>query len=154
MPPESQLTSAPPERAAQSGDAEETAREIVATGGQAIAVQADVACDDQVQTMVGQVVERLGGIGGVMFTCKRSIQQLLEYLDAHVGRGRYVLALTADHGVCPLPEVSRSQGKNALRVDPKQRWHPVYLLQPFYNLLLMLFFEWGVAMHDLDFSLA
>jgi linoleoyl-CoA desaturase len=39
-----------------------------------------------------------------------------------------------------------------MRVDPKQPWHPVYLLQPFYNVLLMMFFEWGVAMHDLDFE--
>ncbi len=29
---------------------------------------------------------------------------------------------------------------------------PVYLLQPFYNLLLMGFFEWGVAFHDLNFD--
>jgi linoleoyl-CoA desaturase len=28
----------------------------------------------------------------------------------------------------------------------------VYLLQPFYNILLMLLFEWGVAVHDLDFT--
>src|SRR5262249_14689990 len=32
------------------------------------------------------------------------------------GKGRYVLALTADHGICPLPEVARSQGKDAGRV--------------------------------------
>jgi linoleoyl-CoA desaturase len=37
-----------------------------------------------------------------------------------------------------------------MRVDPKQPWHPVYLLQPIYNVLLMLFFEWGVGVHDLD----
>jgi NADPH-dependent stearoyl-CoA 9-desaturase len=36
--------------------------------------------------------------------------------------------------------------------DPHQPWHPVYLLQPFYNVVLMLFFEWGVALHDLDFD--
>jgi linoleoyl-CoA desaturase len=28
----------------------------------------------------------------------------------------------------------------------------VYLLQPFYNLVLAAFFEWGVAFHDLDFE--
>ena len=27
---------------------------------------------------------------------------------------------------------------------------PVYLLQPFYNVLLAMLFEWGVAVHDLD----
>jgi linoleoyl-CoA desaturase len=37
-----------------------------------------------------------------------------------------------------------------MRIDPHQKWHPVYLLQPFYNILLMAFFEWGVAFHDLD----
>ncbi|MFL5846202.1 MAG: fatty acid desaturase family protein [Solirubrobacteraceae bacterium] len=41
-------------------------------------------------------------------------------------------------------------GYEIMRIDPKQKWHPVYLAQPFYNLLLMAFFEWGVASHDLD----
>jgi fatty acid desaturase len=41
-------------------------------------------------------------------------------------------------------------GYEIMRIDPHQKWHPVYLLQPFYNVLLMLFFEWGVAFHDLD----
>jgi NADPH-dependent stearoyl-CoA 9-desaturase len=39
-----------------------------------------------------------------------------------------------------------------MRIDPHQKWHPIYLLQPLYNLLLMGFFEWGVAMHDLNFD--
>jgi NADPH-dependent stearoyl-CoA 9-desaturase len=41
-------------------------------------------------------------------------------------------------------------GYEIMRIDPHQKWHPVYLLQPVYNVLLMLFFEWGVAVHDLD----
>src|SRR4051812_14037925 len=41
-------------------------------------------------------------------------------------------------------------GYEIMRIDPHQKWHPVYLLQPIYNLLLMAFFEWGVAFHDLD----
>ena len=41
-------------------------------------------------------------------------------------------------------------GYEIMRIDPHQPWHPVYLLQPFYNLLLMALFEWGVAFHDLD----
>ena len=41
-------------------------------------------------------------------------------------------------------------GYEIMRIDPHQPWHPVYLLQPFYNLLLMVLFEWGVAFHDLD----
>jgi linoleoyl-CoA desaturase len=46
----------------------------------------------------------------------------------------------------------RDVGYEIMRIDPKQRWHPVYLLQPVYNLLLMGLFEWGVAVHDLDFE--
>jgi fatty acid desaturase len=43
-------------------------------------------------------------------------------------------------------------GYEIMRVDPSQRWNPVFLFQPFYNLLLAAFFEWGVAVHDLDFD--
>src|SRR5215211_1221037 len=39
-----------------------------------------------------------------------------------------------------------------MRIDPHQKWHPVYLAQPFYNLVLAALFEWGVAFHDLDFD--
>jgi arylsulfatase A-like enzyme len=44
------------------------------------------------------------------------VRQLLEALDRQVGRGRYALVLTADHGACPLPEVSRANGLEAARV--------------------------------------
>ena len=44
----------------------------------------------------------------------------------------------------------RDLGYEIMRIDPHQRWHPVYLLQPLYNLVLMAFFEWGVAVHDLN----
>jgi NADPH-dependent stearoyl-CoA 9-desaturase len=43
-------------------------------------------------------------------------------------------------------------GYEIMRIDPRQKWHPVYLLQPIYNLVLAAFFEWGVALHDLDFE--
>src|SRR4051812_42927767 len=43
-------------------------------------------------------------------------------------------------------------GYEIMRIDPHQKWHPVYLAQPFYNILLMFLFEWGVAFHDLDFD--
>jgi fatty acid desaturase len=46
----------------------------------------------------------------------------------------------------------RDLGYEIMRIDPHQPWHPVYLLQPLYNLLLMGFFEWGVAVHDLNFD--
>ncbi len=44
----------------------------------------------------------------------------------------------------------RDLGYTLLRIDPEQPWHAVYLLQPLYNLLLMAFFEWGVALYDLN----
>jgi NADPH-dependent stearoyl-CoA 9-desaturase len=43
-------------------------------------------------------------------------------------------------------------GYEIMRIDPQQKWHPVYLFQPIYNLALAAFFEWGVALHDLDFE--
>jgi NADPH-dependent stearoyl-CoA 9-desaturase len=46
----------------------------------------------------------------------------------------------------------RDLGYEIMRIDPAQPWNPVYLLQPFYNVLLSLLFEWGVAVHDLDFT--
>jgi predicted AlkP superfamily pyrophosphatase or phosphodiesterase len=45
------------------------------------------------------------------------VKELLDHLDARVGRGRYLLALTSDHGVCPLPELTRARGGNAERID-------------------------------------
>jgi hypothetical protein len=46
------------------------------------------------------------------------MKRLLDTLDAKVGRGKYVLLMTADHGVCPLPEVSRKLGRDAARIQP------------------------------------
>jgi NADPH-dependent stearoyl-CoA 9-desaturase len=43
-------------------------------------------------------------------------------------------------------------GYEIMRIDPHQPWHPVYLFQPLYNIVLMALFEWGVAVHDLDFD--
>jgi fatty acid desaturase len=56
------------------------------------------------------------------------------------------------HTFTNIVGLDKDVGYEIMRVDPKQPWHPVYLLQPFYNVLLMLFFEWGVAVHDLDFE--
>jgi fatty acid desaturase len=41
-------------------------------------------------------------------------------------------------------------GYEIMRIDPNQKWHPIYLLQPVYNVLLAWLFEWGVALHDID----
>jgi predicted AlkP superfamily pyrophosphatase or phosphodiesterase len=44
------------------------------------------------------------------------LKELLSYLDSTVGKGRYVLAITADHGICPIPEVTLARGKYAGRI--------------------------------------
>jgi hypothetical protein len=44
--------------------------------------------------------------------------KLITFLNGKVGWGQYILAVTADHGVCPLVEVSQSRGIDARRVDP------------------------------------
>jgi NADPH-dependent stearoyl-CoA 9-desaturase len=43
-------------------------------------------------------------------------------------------------------------GYEIFRVDPRQKWEPAFLLQPITNVVLMALFEWGVALHDLDFE--
>ena len=56
------------------------------------------------------------------------IKDLLDFLDAKVGKGNYYIALSADHGVCPLPEFAKGKPayldptklvKEAERVDPE-----------------------------------
>ena len=44
------------------------------------------------------------------------IRNLLLYLDKEVGKNNYVIALSADHGVCPLPEVSKAKGLDSGRL--------------------------------------
>jgi len=44
----------------------------------------------------------------------------------------------------------RDIGYGILRMDEDQKWHPYYLGNPLYAFLLMVFFEWGVALHDLE----
>lgn len=46
------------------------------------------------------------------------IADFLRYLDATVGKGNYYFAISADHGVCPLPEFAKRDGKDAGRIDP------------------------------------
>ncbi|MBM7459687.1 fatty acid desaturase family protein [Rhodococcus coprophilus] len=54
------------------------------------------------------------------------------------------------HTYTNIRGLDKDLGYEIMRIDPKQRWHPVYLAQPFYNALLTVLFEWGVALHDLD----
>ena len=43
-----------------------------------------------------------------------------------------------------------TSGYGILRMDEDQKWRPYYLGNPVYAFLLMTFFEWGVALHDLE----
>lgn len=54
-----------------------------------------------------------------MLRADRVVAELLTTLDAQVGPGKYTLVLTSDHGVCPLPEVSRARKQEAGRVSVK-----------------------------------
>jgi len=48
------------------------------------------------------------------------VAELLRFLDQHVGKGKYLVALTADHGICPLPEVTSRRQIYAQRVDVRR----------------------------------
>ncbi|MEO6698149.1 MAG: acyl-CoA desaturase [Paraperlucidibaca sp.] len=40
-------------------------------------------------------------------------------------------------------------GYGLMRVTPEQRWKPKYLSQPLTNIILALFFQWGVGLNDI-----
>ena len=44
----------------------------------------------------------------------------------------------------------RDVGYGILRMSDEQPWKPYYLGNPLYNVLLSMFFQWGVALHDLE----
>jgi len=44
----------------------------------------------------------------------------------------------------------RDIGYGILRMDEDQKWRPYYLGNPLYAFALMMLFEWGVALHDLE----
>jgi hypothetical protein len=46
------------------------------------------------------------------------LKDLFASLDAKVGKDKYLVVLSADHGVCPIPELAKAQGKDAGRVSP------------------------------------
>ncbi|MCQ8895018.1 acyl-CoA desaturase [Limnobacter humi] len=41
-------------------------------------------------------------------------------------------------------------GYGVLRVSEQQRWKPQFLLNPIINFILMMLFQWGVAVHDME----
>jgi predicted AlkP superfamily pyrophosphatase or phosphodiesterase len=48
------------------------------------------------------------------------IADFRQFLDQTIGVGQYVLAISADHGVAPLPEYSLQQGRSAGRIHAKE----------------------------------
>jgi hypothetical protein len=50
----------------------------------------------------------------------RLMAEFLNYLDKEVGNGKYLIALSADHGICPLPEASEKLGKDAKRLQGRK----------------------------------
>lgn len=46
--------------------------------------------------------------------------------------------------------MDRDVGYGILRMSELQSWNPYYLFQPVSNALLAIFFQWGVALHDLE----
>ena len=52
-------------------------------------------------------------IQDVLVRLDQDLGNLLGHLDAKVGRGNYVVALSADHGVVPIPEDMQSTGADA-----------------------------------------
>lgn len=49
-----------------------------------------------------------------------TVGSLIDHLDRSVGRDNYVLALTADHGVSPIPEQMAAAGEDAGRIVVSQ----------------------------------
>jgi predicted AlkP superfamily pyrophosphatase or phosphodiesterase len=45
-----------------------------------------------------------------------TLNRFLTFLDKRVGRGAYVVALSADHGVAPLPDQAANAGRDAGRI--------------------------------------
>lgn len=54
------------------------------------------------------------------------------------------------HTYTNVQGVDRDLGYGILRMSDEQRWHPYYLLNPLWAFLLAVFFQYGVALHDLE----
>lgn len=53
----------------------------------------------------------------VLFRLDEQVGLLLDKLDRDIGRGQYVVGLSSDHGVAPIPEVMKAEGFDAGRID-------------------------------------
>jgi fatty acid desaturase len=54
------------------------------------------------------------------------------------------------HTFTNILDKDRDIGYGILRMDPSQKWNPYYLGNPVWAFLLMTFFQYGVALHDLE----
>jgi len=54
------------------------------------------------------------------------------------------------HTFTNIVGMDRDIGYGILRMSPDQRWHPYYLGNPVYAFLLMVLFQYGVALHELE----
>lgn len=54
------------------------------------------------------------------------------------------------HTYTNVQEVDRDIGYGILRMSDEQKWHPYFLLNPLWALLLAMFFQYGVALHDIE----
>ena len=53
----------------------------------------------------------------VLIQLDRQIGLLLDKLDRELGKGNYLVGLSADHGVAPIPDMMKAEGFDAGRVD-------------------------------------
>jgi predicted AlkP superfamily pyrophosphatase or phosphodiesterase len=56
-------------------------------------------------------------VQSILLNLDGTIGKLLDHLDKTVGRGNYVVALSADHGVAPIPELRLQKNMDAGRAD-------------------------------------
>ena len=54
------------------------------------------------------------------------------------------------HTFTNVVDKDRDIGYGVLRMDESQKWNPYYLGNPLWAFLLMTFFQYGVALHDLE----
>ncbi|CAM3900269.1 MULTISPECIES: fatty acid desaturase family protein [Tsukamurella] len=54
------------------------------------------------------------------------------------------------HTFTNVLDMDRDIGYGILRMAPEQKWHPYYLGNLAYASALMVFFQWGVMLHDLE----
>jgi fatty acid desaturase len=54
------------------------------------------------------------------------------------------------HAYTNVVGLDRDLGYSAMRVEPSQSWHPIYLAQPIYFFLMALIFEWAIAVYDME----